>query len=532
MLHGFSANTLFILHAMKDVCCICKTRTSKRFTATKSFKELIQLCFKVEREGHICDTCKGCIYSFRQSKSNPRDFSWRVDCRLGKQSLRKTTNRKANLRNQRPGSVSLQESQQNAYLQLLTCDVTLQILTYLTPQSLISFAKTSKSNFSLATCSWLWKKCFSRTFGVSVSKCYSSLTLSENDSKFNWFHVYKLASQVVAKSSHLLSQSKYQLLSLGETNDDLFKRNQELLTSLETKDNILSSLLEGQGTVTPLEETIFRRVVRKKISSSTNGQIYAKNKHGRPITLSVVRTPEIPSNVASKSTVRSRSKDIERKIESSTATSKQDNAQKTEAMNAQKTSMIKRDGKNFSICAKDAGLVVGCKFTVEQAAALKKEMPWGLWRLVKRSLKAVSGMDIIGSEVKLREFIKKENLEYECGVFETKGNKKVTFVRVTSVRQALLALFNGLNAHGEISTIPNIQENHMLVLITGDKGSAQTKLMMTLLNSTNQHSQKRAKMLAIFEGDKDTRECMEKASMHFIEDHCIKYYNEFNIRNT
>lgn len=101
--------------------------------------------------------------------------------------------------------------------------------------------------------------------------------------------------------------------------------------------------------------------------------------------------------------------------------------------------------------------------------------------------------------------------------FETKENKKVTFVRVTSVRQALLALFNGLNTQGEISTIPNIQENHMLAFITGDKGSAQTKLMMTLLNSTNQHSQKRAKMLAIFEGDKDTRECMEKASMHFIE---------------
>ena len=39
---------------------------------------------------------------------------------------------------------------------------------------------------------------------------------------------------------------------------------------------------------------------------------------------------------------------------------------------------------------KEAGINIICKFTPEQAAGLKKEMTYELWRLVKRALKQVS----------------------------------------------------------------------------------------------------------------------------------------------
>lgn len=502
-----------VKNIMKDVCCVCKTRTSRRFSPSKSFEETIKICFKVnDRHGKICDTCKGCIYAFRRSnEETTKDYSWRVDCRVEKKSLAKKRSRKLTFPNTKRKLSFQSESQQHAFcLHSLPNHVTTLILSYLPPTALVSFSVTSKYNYELATSSFLWKNLFSRKFGVSVRDFYCSLC---DESTLNWFHVYKLATKIVVKNLNLLSESKNEIRNLAERNEELDKKNYELLTSLVTKNNILKSLLEGEGDVSQLEERIFRRVVEKKFSASNNGHITAKNKHGRPITLTKVRIPEVPSNLASKSTIRSRSKAVEKGIETSTTTSKQDTIEKTEAKNVQITSLMKRDDTNFSVCAKEAGIIFGCKFTVEQAAALKKEMPWELWRLVKRSLKGVTGMDLLGSEVQLRDFLKKENLEYECGVFETEEKKKVTFVRVTSVRQTLKALFDGFNANGEQCSVANIQENHMVVLIAGDKGSSQTKLMMTLLNSSNQHSRKRAKMLAIFEGDKDTRECMEKVSI-------------------
>ncbi|CAB3978763.1 Hypothetical predicted protein [Paramuricea clavata] len=137
-------------------------------------------------------------------------------------------------------------------------------------------------------------------------------------------------------------------------------------------------------------------------------------------------------------------------------------------------------------------------------------MPQGLWRVVKRALCDITGQDVIGTEKELRTFLDREHLNFECGSFETSGNKSVTFVRITSVREVLPALIHSFQSEGQLSCLTNIQNNHLVALIAGDKGSAHTKLVITVLNAANPHSSKRCKLLAIFEGDKDRYECIEK----------------------
>ena len=210
--------------------------------------------------------------------------------------------------------------------------------------------------------------------------------------------------------------------------------------------------------------------------------------------------------------MRNRALMVEKVIHTSAAATLKDPSETTKAVNSQRSALMKRDKENFSRCAEEAGLKICAKFTVEQAASLKKEMPWGLWRVVKRALCDITGQDVIGTEKDLRTFLDREHLNFECGSFETSGNKSVTFVRITSIREVLTALIHSFQSEGQLPCLTNIQNNHLVALIAGDKGSAHTKLVITVLNAANPHSSKRCKLLAIFEGDKDTYECIEKVS--------------------
>jgi hypothetical protein len=49
----------------KDISCVCKTLTSRRFSPSKSYENDFERCFKIfdlTRRGKLCDTCKGCVY--------------------------------------------------------------------------------------------------------------------------------------------------------------------------------------------------------------------------------------------------------------------------------------------------------------------------------------------------------------------------------------------------------------------------------------------------------------------------------------
>ena len=122
----------------------------------------------------------------------------------------------------------------------------------------------------------------------------------------------------------------------------------------------------------------------------------------------------------------------------------------------------------------------------------------------------VAGRDIVGSENNLRNFLKENNHhEYETGSFTSKLGNKVTFVRITNLLAVVKDTVATLNEAGEMRNVGSTTSNTLQLLYCADKGSSQTKLLFTALNSKLKHSINRAKLLANFDGEKDTRECVE-----------------------
>ena len=67
-----------------------------------------------------------------------------------------------------------------------------------------------------------------------------------------------------------------------------------------------------------------------------------------------------------------------------------------------------------------------------------------------------------------------------------------------------------LNESGALDKKGNIPDNVLWVLLSGDKGGKSTKLLLQFLNCNDPHSVHTARLLEIFEGDKDNYECIEK----------------------
>ena len=55
----------------------------------------------------------------------------------------------------------------------------------------------------------------------------------------------------------------------------------------------------------------------------------------------------------------------------------------------------------------------------------------------------------------------------------------------------------------------------MLLLLCGDKGGTLTKLILQIVNAKHHQSVCQAKVIAVFDGEKDNRECIEKVSANF-----------------
>ena len=175
---------------------------------------------------------------------------------------------------------------------------------------------------------------------------------------------------------------------------------------------------------------------------------------------------------------------------------------------------MKRYKTTYSESAEKAGLKILAKFTPEQSASLKRELSFEQWRSVKRLLTDVAGRHIVGSENTLCNFLKETcQHEYETGTFLSEKGNKVTFVMVTDLKSVVLDTIFSLNRVNELRDIGNTDVHTVQLLFCADKGSSQTKLLFIVLNSKLQHSLNRAKLLAIFEGEKDTRECVEMVSI-------------------
>ena len=120
----------------------------------------------------------------------------------------------------------------------------------------------------------------------------------------------------------------------------------------------------------------------------------------------------------------------------------------------------------------------------------------------KPLLKDVSGRDV-GSEQNLRRFLEKEYYhEFEAGSFKSETEKEVTFVHTLNFAGVTKHMIERLQQVNELTPQQNIPNQELSLLLCGDEGSSETKLVMPVLQSKHQHSIKRTKLLAIFSGEK------------------------------
>ena len=124
--------------------------------------------------------------------------------------------------------------------------------------------------------------------------------------------------------------------------------------------------------------------------------------------------------------------------------------------------------------------------------------------------------------------MKSLEFEYECGEFETSTDKKVSFIRVSNFTDVLVQSVKELKESCQLIHQSNIPDNVLWTLFTGDKGGKSTKLLLQILNCKEQHSVMSAHLLAIFEGDKDNYECLEKVFKPII-DEAIKVLSDIDV---
>ena len=105
-----------------------------------------------------------------------------------------------------------------------------------------------------------------------------------------------------------------------------------------------------------------------------------------------------------------------------------------------------------------------------------------------------------------------------AGIFESSNGKKVSFVRVANVSYVVKKSVTQLNESGFFDEKDNIPKNLLWVLLTGDKGGKSTKLLLQFLNCKEQHSIHTARLLAIYEGDNDNYQCIQKVFGPVVEE--------------
>ena len=86
----------------------------------------------------------------------------------------------------------------------------------------------------------------------------------------------------------------------------------------------------------------------------------------------------------------------------------------------------------------------------------------------------------------------------------------MSFLRVVNIADVIKKSVHQLNVSGLLVKKSKVRDNVLWILLSGDKGGKSTKLLLQFLNCNEQHSVCSARLLAIFKGDKDSYQCMEK----------------------
>ena len=92
--------------------------------------------------------------------------------------------------------------------------------------------------------------------------------------------------------------------------------------------------------------------------------------------------------------------------------------------------------------------------------------------------------------------------EYECGNLKSSSGKTVSFLRVVNTADVIKKSVHQLNASGLVVKKSNVPYNVLWILLSGDKGGKSTKLLLQFLNCNELHSVRSARLLAIFEEER------------------------------
>ena len=153
----------------------------------------------------------------------------------------------------------------------------------------------------------------------------------------------------------------------------------------------------------------------------------------------------------------------------------------------------------------EAGIKLVTKFKMKDVAALKAELPWEQVRMLKRAFSDAFGLDVFSSEKLLREYVGKLEMPFESGTFATETGETVHFVHIVDVVHVITQLVEELLESDSLATPRNINNNTLYVSLLGDKGGTSTKLLLQVLNTFSIiHSNREAKMIGVYEGDKES----------------------------
>ena len=476
---------------VNKTCELCKTRTSCKWkTITLNVAQNVLDLFKCHLEvgKFICNACQVKISKEKNKRSsdnianNPLPIPSRGEKFLTKASIIK----RKRLENFKEPLIALDKLNIPEF-------ILQEIILNLDIKSALNLISTCTAFQHLITQS-LWKKLLERDF----PDIKLSLALCTRETYASIFQ-----QKIASKNMEKVLRDK---ISALKNNLD------KCTTSLKSKEEELNTILEPpDGRITPTGEKVFTTLFKQKQALSKDGYIYAHNSHGKPTRLMNIPKASSGSSQASSSSIRKRSVIIEKVAADISGSSSNSSFALNKDNLTQQASVISRNKEVFLHSANKAGINIVTRFDLKNVAALKAELPWEQIRMLKRAFKDSFGFDVFGSEKELRKYIGELELPFESGTYTTREGKSVSFVRISNVEFVIKQLVEELIQVDALETPDNIDSNTLYLLLPGDKGGSSTKLLLQVLNTADvhTHSNRYAKLIGIYEGDKENRECIE-----------------------
>ena len=213
----------------------------------------------------------------------------------------------------------------------------------------------------------------------------------------------------------------------------------EQLQEIEQKSELQKIIdIDESVPLTAKQRDLLRAMIYNKQKLSEDKDIFfVDNNRARSIQLAVIPQTEARSATASSYTLRKRAKLLEKLTKLLSTTKTATPTKQRNDVHCQQVALVKRNLSEFAYVAKDAGLNVIATFRRETVFALRSIMPFNLWRLLKKTFKIESGIDVFGTINTLKDELEEMSFEYECGNFNAEDGKQVSFVRVKDIREVI-----------------------------------------------------------------------------------------------